>query len=64
MSNLKKIRKQKKLTQLDVAIGSGISVTWIQFAEKQYPGISHEAKTKIANFLKCSIEDIWPKINE
>jgi len=59
-SNLKTIRKQKKLTQLDLAIGSGISITWIQFAEKQYPGISHEVKTKIAKFLKCSVEDIWP----
>ena len=59
MNNLKEIRKERNLTQLDVAKGTGLSITWIAYAEKYAGLISILAKRKISDFLGVSIKDIF-----
>jgi len=60
-NRLRSLRKEKGLTQLDVAKGTGLSIVWIGFAEKGYDNnISNKAKQKIADFFECDISDIFP----
>ena len=59
MNNLKKIRKERNLTQLDVAKGTGLSLTWIAYAEKCEGLISIFTKRKIADFLRMKVKEIF-----
>ena len=59
MNNLKKTRKEKGLTQLDMAKGTGLSLTWIAYAEKHEGLLSDLAKNKIATFLGVNIKQIF-----
>jgi len=60
-NRLRSLRKERGLTQLEVAKGTGLSIVWIGFAEKGYDNnISDKAKQKIADFFECDISDIFP----
>jgi len=59
VNNLKKIRKERNLTQLEVAKGTGLSLTWIAYAEKHEGLLSILAKKRIADFLKIDIKEIF-----
>jgi len=60
-NRLKTLRKEKNLTQLEVAKGTGLSLTWIAYAEKGFDdNISDHAKQKIADFFQADVDDIFP----
>lgn len=60
-NRLKSLRKEKNLTQLEVAKGTGLSLTWIAYAEKGFDdNISDQAKQKIADFFQADVDDIFP----
>ena len=61
MSNLKKIREEKNVTQIKLSEVSGVSLRMIQHYEQGVKDINKaQAITicKIAQALECKIEDI------
>jgi transcriptional regulator with XRE-family HTH domain len=61
MTNLKRIRKESKLTQSQLAEASSVNVRMIQHYEQgQKPINSAEALTvyKLAQALNCTVEDL------
>lgn len=61
MNNLKKIRKERNLTQADVAKGTGLSITWIGFAEKHEGLVSVLTKLKITDYLNMELDEVFPE---
>ena len=58
---LKTIRKNKKLTQADLAEQTGINLRMLQYYEQGYKDINNASGItlyKIAQALECSIEDL------
>ena len=61
MSNLKRIREEKNITQIKLAEASGVSLRIIQHYEKGVKDITKaQAITlyKLAKALECDIEDL------
>ncbi len=61
MSNLKKIREEKNITQAKLAEVSGVSLRMIQYYEQGLKDINKaQAITlyRVANALDCKVEDI------
>lgn len=61
MSNLKKIREEKNVTQIKLAEVSGVSLRMIQHYEQGVKDINKAQGItlyKIAQALECKIEDI------
>ncbi len=61
MSNLKRIREEKNITQAKLAETSGVSLRMIQYYEQGYKDINKVQGVtlhKIAQALGCTIEDI------
>ena len=61
MSNLKKIRIEKGLTQGQLAIKSHVELRTIQAYEQGYRDItkaSYENLSKLATALKCSVNEL------
>ena len=61
MSNLKKIREEKNITQIKLAERSGVNIRILQYYEQGYKDINKaQAITlyKLAQVLECKIEDI------
>ena len=61
MSNLKKIRESKNLSQAKLAEASGVSLRILQYYEQGYKDINKaQAITlyKLAQALECKIEDL------
>lgn len=61
MSNLKKIREEKNITQIKLSEVSGVSLRMIQHYEQGYKDINKaQALTiyKIAQALECKIEEL------
>lgn len=61
MSNLKKIREEKNITQIKLAEESGVSIRMIQHYEQGVKDITKaQAITlyKLAKALECKVEDL------
>lgn len=61
MSNLKKIREEKNVTQIKLAEVSGVSLRMIQYYEQGVKDINKAQGItlyKISQALECKIEDI------
>jgi len=58
-NKIKSLRKERGIKQVELAIGTGLSVTWIQLAE-QGNRISDDAQRKIAAFFDVEVDDIFP----
>ena len=61
MSNLKKIREDKNITQTKLAEASGVNLRILQYYEQGYKDINKaQAVTlhKIAQALECKVEDL------
>ena len=61
MSNLKKIREEKNITQSQLAEASGVNLRILRYYEQGYKDINKaQAITlyKIAQALECKIEDL------
>lgn len=61
MSNLKKIREDKNITQNQLAEASGVNLRILQYYEQGYKDINKaQAVTlhKIAQALECKVEDL------
>ncbi len=60
-NKIKSLRKERKLKQIEVAIGSDISPATIWMLEQGYERrTTDETKQKLADFFKCDIDDIFP----
>lgn len=60
-NKLKALRKARGLTQPEVAVGAGISITSVYYLELGYEERTTEkTKKKLAKFFKCDVEDIFP----
>lgn len=61
MSNLKRIREEKNLTQLQLSEISGVNLRTLQYYEQGYKDINKAQGItlhNIAQALKCNIEDL------
>ena len=60
-NKIKSLRKEKGLTQVQVAAFAGISIATLWMIESGYEKkTSDETKRKLAAFFECDIEDIFP----
>lgn len=59
MSQLRKLRKGKKISVKELADNVGISERYVSFLENNERTPSLKVAIKIADFLECSIEDIF-----
>lgn len=59
--NLIELRKQKKVTQIQLAEASNLPVDFIQKVERGDISPSNFAVGKIANALEVTEDDIYPK---
>ena len=60
-NRMKALRKERGLTQPQVAVGAGISITSVYYLELRYEARTTEkTKKKLAKFFKCDIEDLFP----
>jgi len=60
-NKLKSLRKERGLSQPEVAVGAGVSVTQIYFLELGYETRTTEkTKQKIAKFFDADVDDIFP----
>lgn len=61
MSNLKRLRIKRKLSQGQLSIKSGVSLQVIKAYEQRYRDINHargDILNRLANALDCAIEDL------
>lgn len=64
-NRLKELRKQKGLTQIELANRAGISHQWIASIEQGVSrGTSDRVKKSIADALGVSIEEIFPEVKK
>ena len=59
LTDLKKIRLEKGLTQQEVADKTNISISMLAMMENGYRRGSDETKIKLANFYKRSVESLF-----
>ena len=59
LTDLKKIRLEKGLTQQEVADKTNISISMLAMMENGYRRGSDETKIKLANFYKKSVESFF-----
>lgn len=59
LTDLKKIRLKKGLTQQEVADKTNISISMLAMMENGYRRGSDETKIKLANFYKRSVESLF-----
>lgn len=59
INNLKKIRIDKGITQMEAAHGIGISYSLLSKMEAGYRGSSDKTKIKIADFYGMSVGEIF-----
>ncbi|WP_318636155.1 helix-turn-helix domain-containing protein [Ligilactobacillus salivarius] len=59
LTDLKKIRLEKGLTQQEVADKTNISISMLAMMENGYRRGSDETKIKLANFYKESVESLF-----
>ena len=56
---LKKIRKEKKITQAELARKSGLSKTYISLIERGNQGVRVDTLNKIAKALEVPFEELY-----
>ena len=56
---LKKIRKEKKITQAELARKSGLSKTYISLIERGNQGVRVDTLNKIATALEVPFEELY-----
>jgi len=60
-NRVQSLRREMNLTQLQVASRAEISIGTLSFIEKGYDeNTTEETKRKLAKFLDCEVEDIFP----
>lgn len=59
LTDLKKIRLEKGLTQQEIADKTNISISMLAMMENGYRRGSDETKIKLANFYKKSVESLF-----
>jgi DNA-binding XRE family transcriptional regulator len=60
-NKLKALRKVKGLSQPQVAVGAGVSITSVYYLELGYEErTTAKTKEKLAKFFECDVEDIFP----
>lgn len=60
-NKVKSLRRQRGLKQIDVAAGSGTTITTVWNIEQGYERrVSDQIKQKLADFFECDIDDIFP----
>lgn len=59
LTDLKKIRLEKGLTQQEVADKTNISISMLAMMENGYRRGSDETKIKLANFYKKSVDSLF-----
>ena len=60
-NRLKSLRKERGLSQPQVAVGAGISITQIYFLELGYETrTTAKTKQKIARFFDADVDDLFP----
>lgn len=60
-NKIKTLRKIRGLSQPEIAVGAGISITSVYYLELGYEERTTEkTKKKLAKFFKCDVEDIFP----
>ena len=58
-SALKKARLAKGLSQLDLAVASGVSVSWISALERQPGLLTQEIAERLAGALELPLGSLW-----
>lgn len=61
MNNLRKIRQEKGLRIVDVAIAGHVSMTTVTLIEAGYDRAKKSTKIRLAKALDCNIKDIFPE---
>jgi len=60
-NKLSTLRRERGLTQLQVAASSGVSIATLWFIEQGFDKkTSLKTKQKLAIFFKCDVDDLFP----
>lgn len=60
-NKVKSLRKEKKLKQIQVAVGADITITTLWMIEQGYEKkTTDRTKQKLADFFECDVKDIFP----
>jgi len=60
-NKIRSLRKAKGLSQAQIAVGAGVSLTTVFYLELGYEArTSEEIKKKLAEFFDCDVDDIFP----
>ena len=60
-NRLKSLRKERGLSQPEVAVGAGVSITQIYFLELGYDNrTTAKTKQKVAGFFDVDVDDLFP----
>lgn len=60
-NKVKSLRKERKLKQIQVAVGANISISTLWMIESGYEKkATDETKRKLAKFFNCNVNDIFP----
>lgn len=59
---LENVRKEKKVTQLQLAWMTGFSLTFIQRLCSGYEAPTQRAAERLASALKCKVQDIFEEV--
>jgi transcriptional regulator with XRE-family HTH domain len=60
-NKLKSLRKNRGLTQLQIAAGSGVSIACLYYLESGFESrVTPKTKKKLASFFGVNIDDLFP----
>ena len=60
-NKIKSLRKERKLSQPQLAVGAGLSISTIYFLELGYEErTTEETRQKLATFFDCDVNDLFP----
>jgi transcriptional regulator with XRE-family HTH domain len=60
-NKLKALRKERRLSQPQVAVGAGLAISTIYFLELGYEErTTEETRQKLASFFECDVDDLFP----
>ncbi len=60
-NKLKALRKDRDLTQLQVAAGAGVSIACLYYLEAGFESrVREKTKKKLARFFEADVDDIFP----
>ncbi|MBA7548657.1 hypothetical protein ES705_41122 [subsurface metagenome] len=60
-NSLRRIRRARDITQLELAKKVGSNISMISFIENRNYNADEDMKKKLARALNCKVSELWPE---